>query len=155
MPNPVMKVGNLCRPLTLMAALISYCQVTIVFGQLKQERGGDLSHGFCRFLLSVLFLYQSITRLIQMAVFFFSSYSSLAANTYSTTFHDSQDTINSGCFVCVAPFAILQNLFLRNNRLLHDLLFVHIFAILTKVASIHCILILETHSQDGMLSESS
>lgn len=70
MPNPVMKVGNLCRPLTLMAALISYCQVTIVFGQLKQERGGDLSHGFCRFLLSVLFLYQSITRLIQMAVFF-------------------------------------------------------------------------------------
>lgn len=88
-------------------------------------------------------------------LYFFSSYSSLAANTYSTTFHDSQDTINSGCFVCVAPFAILQNLFLRNNRLLHDLLFVHIFAILTKVASIHCILILETHSQDGMLSESS
>jgi hypothetical protein len=93
------------------------CQVAIAF---RQQGGGGLSLGFCRFLLSVYFYIRISDAPFKWIVFFVQLIGGVCL------FCHLSETLNSGCFVRVALLAILQNLFLKNTRLLHSCLFTYV-----------------------------
>lgn len=127
MPNPVF---NLHEPDFL------NCQVTLAF---RQQGGGGLSLRFCRFLLSVYFYIGISDAPFKWTIFFVQLIGGVCL------FCHLSHTLILGCFVCVALLAIFQNLFLKNTRLLHNQLFVHIFAILTINRPVHCVSIKWQH----------